>query len=134
MLQTNDTVAQALIALVEQEFEELPRKAERLRRNAEAILKLQSHGLTNVTVSPGLQGGAVINVDRENLPKVRKALGRLRKSYTSVINVAERSVRIYLEAEAYPGIQIAFRTVLPENSRCRIETREFTDASLVCDR
>jgi len=134
MLQTNDTVAQALIALVEQEFEELPRKAERLRRNAEAILKLQSHGLTDMTVSPGLQSGAVISVDRENLPKVRKALGRLRKSYTSVINVEERSVRIYLEAEAYPGIQIAFRTVLPENSRCRIETREFTDASLVCDR
>jgi hypothetical protein len=134
MVQSHDDLAKALIELVQQHSQELPRKAEKLLRNGDAILKLQQHGLTEIGISPGLYDGVVCHVDRTDLPKVRKAVGWLRKTHTCVSNADDRTVRVYLEADAYPGVQIAFKTVLPENGRCRIETHYYKNASLVCAR
>jgi len=134
MTQTRDDLHKAMLALVQQQIGELPRKVESLLRNGEAILKLQQAGLTNAQIGPDSYGQETISVDRTALPKVRQALGKLRKSYVTVIDADQRAIRVYLEAVAYPGLQIAFRAELPEGSRCRIQTHQYTTATLVCDR
>lgn len=73
-------------------------------------------------------------VERDALPFLRRAVGKLSVYQKRLVNAKERRVRITLRTEAYPGFDFEYERELPpdSNGRCQIRTSVSEYSTLVC--
>ena len=73
-----------------------------------------------------------VRFPRELLPAVRAAVGRLHVEGKELENSDERTIRVTLRAEKYPGISFSYVRTLAEGSACQIVEQTSTYKTLAC--
>jgi hypothetical protein len=79
-----------------------------------------------------------LTVKQEDLTRVYRALGRLRKSHHNLEDSTKKTIRVTLKCEAYPRVTIEYVRKMPkpkpgEQPKCRIVRKRVMTATLVCD-
>jgi hypothetical protein len=71
----------------------------------------------------------------EDLPRVHRALGRLKKSYHDLEDAKKGTIRVTLKPEKYDTVYVHYVRQLPKGDKvkCRIVRRRVTQAQLVCE-
>lgn len=90
---------------------------------AEAAARLRAFGFDVRISSASDPCYLTVDVEKESLPRVRKALGHRLAYYDMVpYDCKKRIVRKKLKCDPYPGLTISFLAKLPRGSKCKIKT------------
>lgn len=110
--------------------------AKRIKSNARQLAALAlvlPEGIKWDCFSPWQYSHPSIMVARDRLAELRKAIGRLHKESAMLESAEERTVRVTLSSERFPGIQFCYIRPLVEGSKCRIKQETSTYYSLSCE-
>lgn len=126
-----------LIEAVQLQVESNQKTMDRILKNAKAIRKIeQEAGISLIDSKYALYYGESIHIDRKDLPKIRKVVGRLRVDSKDVAGDYEVSKQIAVfvvpKNEEFSSLRFTYRTP-HRGTRCRVETSVYKQISLVCD-
>jgi hypothetical protein len=119
--------------------EVLASNAERLQsidQTYQAAALLDAAGFEVPTFTNWNNDGFHLEVEQRDLPRVYRALGRLKLAGKDLADCKKRLIKIALRPVDYPSIVIRYQTKLPRKAKCKIVTvREKARRykSLVCD-
>lgn len=109
------------------------KRMEQLERVANALEVLQEKlGKTLVTSQYDI-GYPHFNIDRSELPQLRKAVGRLTVT-SKMAGYTDDTVKVRVEPadKAYEGISFTYETKLRSDAKCKIVTQTSSYRTLVC--
>lgn len=133
MFQNNLTAEQFLAHLEAKRLASLDEALIEAANTIEGLKKLQDAGLAkNEQLSDFNYNWLHIHVDRKELPKVHKAIGKVTVVCKDVADSRKKLLDVTLRSEKYPGIRIIYRTKLPKGSKCQIVRTRRTRTALVC--
>jgi hypothetical protein len=113
---------------------DLAERVQAMKVTAEAVCKLREAGF-DVSLNEWSGSYLDVTVKQEELTRVYRALGRLRKSHHSLEDAKKRTLRVTLKCEKYPRVSIQYVRKLPqgEKVKCKIVRKRVTQAQLVCE-
>lgn len=118
---------------IEKSEEEKQKKIDRIKRNLEAIEKLQAAGFDYQAQSQWEIRSVHIKVDVKDLPRVYKAIGRVTVYGKDLVDSRKKLVEVTLHSETYPGLRIKYTKKMKKGSKCKIVRERRTETRLVCD-
>ena len=81
------------------------------------------------------QGCVTLRIDRKDLTKVYKVVGRLELGSKSIVDTRKRLIDICLKSVEWPGLEVVYTQKLSRNDKCKIvRSRPSSYASIVCGR
>jgi hypothetical protein len=107
----------------------------KIRQNARMVARLATvlpQEATLEIAQPWHYEHPRVEFPREALVAVRKAVGRLHVEEKNLESAEERTIRITLSAEKYPGIRFQYVRPLAEGATCQIVEQTSTYKTLVC--
>lgn len=85
----------------------------------------------------GIRYRSPISVTREDLPKIRKAIGRVKVVYKAVPHDFEKTKEVVVQikplAKEFEKLTFQYRTKFRNGGKCRIVKQESTYTTIVCD-
>ena len=136
-----DKASEILAELKKERQKEMAEKAQLHEKRVAGISRLIHMGLCSVEELRkwAIRNGTSILVDRTQLPKVKKCLGRIHVYGKEVVFVDQvpdiHKVCVVLESPDYPGIHIKYHKELPEGSLCTVTKQSYPASeyfTLVC--
>jgi hypothetical protein len=111
------------------------RERAKLRQNARVLARLMlvlPNAATLTISSVWCYENPYVSFDRESLPLIRKALGRLHVAHKELRDAEKGIITVHLTAEQYPGIDFTYDRPLSSGCQCRIVEQTSTYKTLVC--
>ncbi len=115
-------------------LERIPRTMESIRQCFEACGKLWA---AEIPFKCWGHDSIYIDCDLKDLPKIHKAIGRIKLYNKDIKDEKKRIVQVTLMSEKYPILRVCYTKKLPrpkkgEEAKCKIVKSRYTSARLVC--
>lgn len=133
------------------QIEEIGGVVARIKRQAEAQMKLEIERTEKAYLAGALLAAEgfdlklgrydsqwpMLTVEKKDLPRVYKALGKMALVGKNVEDTKTRTIRVQLQPVAFDNVTICYSTKLPRGGKCKIvkvteKSSRCTRATLVC--
>ncbi len=131
---TTHTPEQFIASFEAERLRDLDAAVQKVTNTIEAVKRLNAVGF-DLKVNNYNVNFFTMTVEPKDLPKVRRALGRLRPAGKEPVDAKKKTVQVCLTPDdfhRYP-IFIYYNQKLPKGAKCRIVSKKVVQHQLVCE-